>query len=288
MAKAQFKIVVFLLALSFLAATLFLAIYYIKKDYLPERQAIEEIANYYAEPPPPPDPGAKLYDEAMALLKNGEVDAGKATLLRLMAIYEDSARFADARRVVGEINMDQLLSKRPMPGKLDYVVKRGDALAAIARNNHTTLEYIKLINHTDGVTIHPGDRLVLFPLEFGIEIDLGAKDLGLTHQGKLFKAYPILAYELPPTFRLPVELKASSKTAWIGDETIRPTDERLSDSTKWIQCSRPGSQLGITIAAGDVSDEEKKRLPTGIFVADKDMEELYTIVREGAIVEIKK
>ncbi|CAN5186815.1 hypothetical protein BH23VER1_BH23VER1_36750 [soil metagenome] len=288
MAKAQFKIVIFLLALSFLAASVFVAFYYVEKDYLPEKRAIKEIANYNAEPPPPPDPGAKMFDEAMALLGDGQIDAGRSTLLRLMTIYADSGRYHDARRIVGEINMDQLLSRRPMTGKLDYVVKRGDALAAIARNHRTSLEYIKLVNAIDGIRIHPGDRLVLFPLEFGIEIDLGANELVLTHQEKFFKAYRLQEYELPPTFRLPVQLKVGSKSAWIGEDRIPSTDERLSEAYKWIQCTRPGSAIGMVIAAGDAPEEQKKRLPSGIFVADKDMEELFTVVREGAIVSISK
>jgi len=288
MARVHIRIVVFLLAAAFLAASVLVAIFMVNKQLLPERQAIKEIAELKAEPPPAPDPGAKDYEAALELVKKGHVDEGRGALLRMLQTYKESARYADAERAVGEINMDQLFSRRPMPGKLDYVVKRGDALAAIARKNRTTIQYMMIVNELDpGVVIQPGDRLVLFPLEFSLEIDFGARRLTLLHKGDFFKNYKVLSYVLPPGFRLPKKLQLVKRSAWVGEESVSWNDARYAESAKWLQCSR-GGRSAIVIACGEGEHSQKKRLPHAVFLTDRDMEELHTVLRRGAVVSLQK
>ena len=164
MARVQIRIVAMVLALSFLGASVLVAYRYLKQEWIPEQQVIREIEAHYEEPPAPPDPGIEYYDDALELVRTGRADEAKDLMLQLMDVFEDSNRVALCEEAVGEMNLDALFSRRPMEGKLEYVVKRGDALSAIARKNRTTIAYMRQVNTMRSLTIHPGDRLVLFPL----------------------------------------------------------------------------------------------------------------------------
>ena len=295
MTRVYIRILASLFALAVLAGTV-LGVYYIYKEtYLPEKQRDMEVRTLLTSTAPKADLGKKQFDQAMDLIRKGELDAAKRLLTEIMEVYQDSSRYQDARRVMGEMNLDRLFSRAPMPGKLEYTAVRGDSLQLIAQRFRTTLAYIKRVNHLLGSVVHPNDRLIVYPLDLSVQVDLPNKRLTVLKEGRYFKDYDINGHHLPyPS--LPEQTSIGDKPAWINDKKIQPTDDRYASARKWLQttgkpgrpgivfCTPPRAELAnpapTTAPAGD---------PTpGIYLHESDIEELSTLVRAGASVQFLK
>ena len=295
MTRVYIRILASLFALAVLAGTV-LGVYYIYKEtYLPEKQRDMEVRTLLTSTAPKADLGKKQFDQAMDLIRKGELDAAKRLLTEIMEVYQDSSRYQDARRVMGEMNLDRLFSRAPMPGKLEYTAVRGDSLQLIAQRFRTTLAYIKRVNHLLGSVVHPNDRLIVYPLDLSVQVDLPNKRLTVLKEGRYFKDYGISGHHLPyPS--LPEQTSIGDKPAWINDKKIQPTDDRYASARKWLQttgkpgrpgivfCTPPRAELAnpapTTAPAGD---------PTpGIYLHESDIEELSTLVRAGASVQFLK
>lgn len=295
MTRVYIRILASLFALAVLAGTV-LGVYYIYKEtYLPEKQRDMEVRTLLTSTAPKADLGKKQFDQAMDLIRKGELDAAKRLLTEIMEVYQDSSRYQDARRVMGEMNLDRLFSRAPMPGKLEYTAVRGDSLQLIAQRFRTTLAYIKRVNHLLGSVVHPNDRLIVYPLDLSVQVDLPNKRLTVLKEGRYFKDYDISGHHLPyPS--LPEQTSIGDKPAWINDKKIQPTDDRYASARKWLQttgkpgrpgivfCTPPRAELAnpapTTAPAGD---------PTpGIYLHESDIEELSTLVRAGASVQFLK
>jgi LysM repeat protein len=280
--------VAFLVALAFLGAAVAAAYFLLSKELIPEKLAAEELEQFHADPPPPPDPAARVFAEAQAMIRDGEPLAARGHLLHLVEVYADSPTVPAAKQVIGEINLDQLLSRRPMPGKLDYLVKRGDVLSLIAKNHRTTVAYIQKVSPVGQRVIQPGDRLVLFPMEFDLTLDLSAATLTIEHKGKFFHQYPVVAGTAPTGLKLPTKLQVSNRTASVDGEQVSELDPRLAAADKWVQCKRPSSNAGLVFASESAPDGEHGPLPNTVRFPDGAMEELYTVLRPGLVVAVNE
>jgi len=220
-----------------------------------------------------PDLGIREFEQIAELLKKGETMTARERLYYLMEYYPDSAALPEARRIVGEINSDLLLSKIPLDGKAEYTVKSGDALAAIARNHNTTIDYIMRANGRISSVIHPGDRLTVYPLEFEMVIGKSEQMLRLELGGLFFKEYPVVRFVLPPQLKPPVKTEIKDRVAWFGENRVLFNDKNYLKSKKWIQTAHPG----LIIRPFNGSDGGQQDF--GILVAPEDMEELFTLVR---------
>jgi hypothetical protein len=210
----------------------------------------------------------------------------------MLDIYRDSPHATEARRIIGEINMERLFSRNPMPGKRDYVVKPGDSLLRIEKGSLTTIPFLRALNKLSSTVLQPGDRLVYQPLEFEIEVDAGRKLLTLFRKSagsdarEFFKEYPIPAIVLPPGTRKVVQTQIHEKAAWLGEKRIGSTDPKYAYARKWLQTtSRPG-RPGLVLRPVSENvvpapDDEDAKPAFGVFLEDGDIEELNTIVRPG-------
>lgn len=298
MARIYFRILASLFALAVLAGTV-LGVYYIYKEtWLPEQQRDKEVRALLEVNAPKADPGRKQFDQAMHLIRQGDMQGARRLLTEITEVYQDSSRFQDSRRVLGEMNLDRLFSRAPMPGKLEYSTARGDSLQAIAKRFRTTLAYIKRVNHLLGNVVHPDDRLIVYPLDLGLEVNLAGKVLTLTKDGKFFKEYPILGMHLPyPS--LPEQTTIGDKPAWVEDKKIQPTDERYPGARKALQTAGRGGRGGITFCAPPRARPVTEQEPAGpeakataetpgIFLNPTDIEELSTVLRVGSPVQFLK
>lgn len=285
MARVYIRILAALFALAVLAVTGFGAYYLYRENYLPERKRNEEVHELLSTPAPKADPGRKEFDKAMDLIRQGDFVGSRRLLVEITEVYRDSSRYQDARRVLGEMNLDRLYSRAPMPGKLEYSIRRGDSLVAIAKRFRTTISFVKRVNNLLGNIVHPDDRLIIYPLDFTLEVDLAGDRLTLLKDGRYFKDYAIVGRKFTHS-RLPKDTTIGDKPAWLGSKKIPDTDENYFAATKWLQTE--GSK-GVTIcaaprarpveASGAAADEAQ--IPPGIYLDDDSIEELSTLVRVG-------
>ena len=161
-----------------------LGVFYVwEKMIFPERAIEQEIVELRKKKKEKIDHGARVYKEAVALLSTGALRGGVEKLHELMKFYDDSKFYPEAKRVVGEINVDRLLSKSITPGKHEYIVKGGDSLVRIAQSKNSTVGYVIHVNHRMGAKLQKGDQLIVSPLNFSILISLSSSTLTLRAEG---------------------------------------------------------------------------------------------------------
>jgi hypothetical protein len=193
----------------------------------------------------PPDPGIKRFDKAMEIMKSGDLNSGHEALYDLLRHFPESSRAPEARRIVGEMNMDMLFSRELNKDMKEYTVQPRDALTTIAHKNQTTIVCLLRSNAMMSPALQPGDHLVVFPLDFDIVVSLGAKRLTLLRNGRFFKDYPAADIRLIPGMKIPaatgaLELTIKETAAWVNGNRTIPTDPKFSESDKWLVTSKVG------------------------------------------------
>lgn len=282
MAQVHIRIVAALAALSVLTVTVLGAIYMYRENIKPEQERKKEVRNLLKQPGPKADPGRKIHDQAMELIRRREMDAAREKLTEIIEVYRDSERYAPARLVLGEMNMDRLFARTPMPGKLEYTVTSKDRLNALAAKFRTTISYIQRVNNLLGSVIHPGDRLVVYPLEFEVEVDLEGKRLTVLKDGRFFKDYTIVSHHLPFP-NLSKETTIGEISGWVNDKKVRPDSDQYSAAQKRLQTAGRGSRNGVIFCPEPPPPpaEGAQPSPPGIYLSAEDMQELSTILRPG-------
>ena len=121
---------------------------------------------------PDVDPGEKAFQRAHELLALGKLDEAREKLTTIVNVFPSSPSAPVARRIVGEMNLDEILSTAHMAGKKTHIVKRGNSFLSIAAEYHTTLD---MIMHLNGMmelkNIQPGEELIVMPLNFRLLIE---------------------------------------------------------------------------------------------------------------------
>lgn len=280
----RFKFFLAFLALLICVGGVAGAYFYWKKFAEPEIGVVAQMEGTAEIMKEKPDLGKRHFDEAVELLKEGELVSARDRLRYLMTYFPESKTFHEAKRVVGEVNLDLLLSNIPQPKKTIYTVKRGDALVTIARRNRTTIDYIMRANGKTTALIYPDEELVVYPLEFRVEIDLEKKLITVYDEDLFFKEYEITGTNLPPDLKAPISTTIQEKVAWFGERPLNFTDANYMNCSKWIRTGK----IGLFIRKGAAEGEEEDSSAFGVKVSKADMEELFTILRIGAKVSLVK
>ncbi len=226
------------------------------------------------------DPGAKVFQKAHELLAVGKLAEARAKLITLVNIFPASSAAPVARRIVGEMNLDDLLSSTHMEGKITYAVKRGDSFVAIAARHKTTIECLMSLNSMMELKgIQPGEELVVLPLDFRVLVEAHRKVLSLWDGGRFLREYPILhlgaavGHDLPRT-------TISSKAAEHDGKRVQPQGKEYRAAGKVIQLAKSS----VLIRGWDGTGDK----PVGaILVESQDMEELSLLTRVGNEVEFR-
>jgi hypothetical protein len=274
-------------------------VYFWEKVRKPEQELIDGLSLIKSEDVALPDPGKDMYEDAVVMLRDGKLDEAKGKLFSIMKYYPDSTRVTGARRIIGEFNLDRLLSSDPMPGKVIYEVKRGDSLNLIANRNASTIGFIMRANNMTNTTIHPGEQMVVFPLKFSVIVNLSERTLTLTLDDQFFKEYPVDRVRLPVGVTAPFATEISDKVCYYENKRIVLSDSRVHFADKWIQTKRIGFVLaaaaeddnGAAVASGGPAgrasgDESDDEFFAGVFLSPPDLEELFTLLRVSTPVSV--
>ena len=294
----RFKILVFVLTLALLGGTFLAAYWFYDTIDQPERLAEQQLLRRQQQTNkgPATDPSAPSFQKINDALAAGQLEDVHEQLNRLLKVYPDSPWESEARRMLGEMNVDRLFSRSPMPGKRDYIVKSGDSLAKIEKGSLTTIPFLKRLNNLSSLNLQPGDRLVYQPLEFELEVRLADEVLTVRQKAAagldpiFFKNYRLTAVVVSPAFPKVLKTQIQEKPAWVGDRKVLATDPQYAFARKQLLTTgRPG-RPGVLFRP----DSERVSVPAGgvtavlqgIFLDDGDLEELSTILRTGTPVVI--
>lgn len=289
MARAQFKLLVFFFTIGLLLASVATAWWFYARVMRPEMRVKSEIAQLQSGEVPRLDPGQRRFEAAVEQIKQGKLDEGREALYNLLRQFPDSPTCAEARRIIGEINLDRLFSPTYLEGKIDYIVQPGDrGLLAIASKHKTSLDAITRLNGLRGNTIHPGDHLLIMPMDFDFAVQTREKKVVVLRNGRFFAEYAAVDVRLPQGFRLPAQLKLGTKSASAGGKTLSPTENGYLEADKWIPGGKPGVVIRTVPPARAVpvdapaAPAAEPVQETGIFLRREDMEEVFAMARSGA------
>lgn len=279
---ARLKLLLAFFALMILATGVAAAAYYWKKFVLPEKEVEVVISGKSEEEKP--DLGRKHYIRALKFIEEGELLSARNELQYMLDIYPESPTIGEGKRVLGEVNLDLIVSKIPMERKSEYKVKRGDAWSTIARRSRTTYDYMMRANAKTTTYIYPNEDLTVYDLDCSADIDLQNSTLTVREGERFIKEYRILDQNLPSQFPSSTKTTISEKVAWFNGRSVRFTDPNYLQSRKWIRTGRNGLFIQQQIEEEEVEDQSKK--PYGVMVSEADMQELFTILRGGATVRV--
>lgn len=225
------------------------------------------------------EPGDRAFSKAHELIALGKIAEGREKLMAIVNVFPTSTAAPKARRIVGEMNLDEILSSDFTEGKTNYEVKRGDSYFAIAGRNDTSLD---ILMHLNGMmelkNLQPGDELQLVPLNYRIVIEPQRKSLSLWDGAKFICEYIIVNMD-------GVALNSgktiiASRRATLDGRSVDPTAKNYRAASKSIILKSPSLQ----ILPYDADDETP---PHGLFLREPDIEELFLLTRTGNEVEIR-
>ena len=162
------------------------------------KEEIELKKEQRGEVPPEPVPDISLaeFQAAAQLRQEAKLAEARDALIAFIQKYPAGLHLEEAKDLLGEVNVDILLSRYPSPEKTEYVVKSGDVLAKIARKLKTTPELIMRINNMSGTMLRIGERLLISHPDFSVFIQRKAQIVVLLDHGQFFKRYHVKTVRL--------------------------------------------------------------------------------------------
>ncbi|MCH1508855.1 MAG: hypothetical protein L7T84_06605 [Akkermansiaceae bacterium] len=235
-------------------------------------------------------PGQREYDRALELLAMDREDEAVEKLLFIQNLYSDTENGTEARRILGEINLDEILSIENMSNKVIYTIKPGEGYLNVANNSRTTLDCMMFLNGLLEMSpLHVGDELVVMSLNFKLVVDLAKRRIELFRPDEekkehiFVKDYPIMKLDLASLRTKSIHSKISRKQGEIKGEVVRPALSDYRHATKVL-----GFKAGRHfIQMRPVPERDEEDPGRGIFLMNSDMEELSMLIRIGNEVEIK-
>ena len=296
MTRAQLKLLIFLITVGLLLGSVATAYWFYMRVIRPEMVVKSEIEKIQKADVPLRDPGVKRFEAAADLIRVGRLDEGREAMYNLLRQFPESPTCEEAKRIIGEINLDRLFSPTYLEGKVDYIVQPGDrGLLAIAQKHKTSLDAIVRLNGLRGNTIHPGDHLLIMPVDFDFAVNVTDKKVVVLRQGRFFAEYPAVDVRLPAGFRVPAEVKLATKSASLDGKPVAASDEAYLDAEKVIPAAnRPGVVLRTVpvarVESGEGKGSEVASLTPqfGIFMLREDLEEVFAMARSGASLKLIK
>jgi hypothetical protein len=234
------------------------------------------------------DPGAKVFDKAAELIAVGDLTGAREKLRTVVSVYPRSKSAPEARRIVGEMNLDELLSASRMEGKAVHIVRSGESFLGIAAKHNTTLDCIMHLNGLlDLKRLHPGEELIVMPLELRVQIDPARKVLSLWEgSGRFVKEYSLLSMNLSGQ-KGGLRTKITSKSGLVGNRRVTPGMKDYRDSAKVFALEKTSLQIRSLDPAAAPADGEDLTPGAGFHLAVEDIEELALLLRPGNEVEIR-
>lgn len=228
------------------------------------------------------NPGDLAFERAVELVATGRYDEAEEKLRFIVNFDPNSGAADEARRILGEIHLDRVLSTEDMEGKSIYKVVGGDSFLKIAKKHETTLDCIMHLNGLQGMDrLHPGDELVVMPLNFDLKLDVERKRLSLWKAGNFVKTYRILDTRVPRGLSRVTRTQVRNKTGVHEGKAYPTTSDFYRGASKVLTLAVRGLQIR------GVPGEDEDDPGNGFFLAEADMEELVLLLRAGNAVEIR-
>ncbi|MBB5353707.1 hypothetical protein HNR46_003968 [Haloferula luteola] len=228
------------------------------------------------------DPGAKLFEKARQSLAVGDLTVARDRLNQISTQFPHSAVAPETRRILSEMNLDDLLDPAKTDNKILYKVRRGDSYLAIASRHDTSLDMIVYLNGLFGLgNLQPDDELLLMPLDFKLLVEPERRVVSLWKGDGFIAEFP--AEEMVGLGSSRVT-KIESKAGEKDGRRIPPSHANYRGATKVLTLSKPNAEITV---APEVAPSGDEGLAAGIYLKPEYLEELALLLRPGNEVEIR-
>jgi hypothetical protein len=262
---ARFKILIFLLSMTLLAAVLGGTWWFYTRVFNRDQIVDREIKQMSGNKQSPPDPGLRRFDKAVESIQSGNLEEGRDLLYEMLRHFPDSRRAPEAKRILGEMNLDYLFSVNQNKSRKDHIVQPGESLGLIARKNGTNVETLMRANGMMSTSLQPSDHMFVFPIDFQIVINATRKTVTLLRNGSFFKEYVAVDVRLPPGMKpLPanskpgdqpgVVMEINDRAAYYHGRRVQPTDVNFMSADKWLLTAKAGFSIRALPKAKAESD----------------------------------
>ena len=270
-------------------AALVMALNWGKSHFLvPEIEGQEMLLELESTKLPDVEPGDRASQRAAELIATGDFEEAKKKLHFIINFSPGSPAASEARRILGEIYLDEIFAPGENVWKKKHVVKRGEFALNLAKKYETTLDCMMVVNQLNRLQIHPGDELYMVALNFNVRIDLKRKALSLRRtisteprRDEFVKDYKIERFRLPSQKKSFVQTKVKDKKGMVGEQTLSTSIEAYRGARKVSWLDTKGWQIRAMPDEGDELPEGN-----GFFLARADVEELALLLRVNNAVEI--
>src|SRR6266568_4503870 len=232
-------------------------------------------------PAPTPDISLPEFQAAAKLRQEDKLTEARDAFSVFVQKYPTDLHAEEAKDLLGEVNIDILLSRTPSPEKQEYIVKPGDVLAVISRRLKTTPELIMRMNNMSGTMLHIGERRLISHPEFSIVIQRKAKLVVLLDHGAFFKQYHVREEKLSP--KQPA--KVAETMAWRDGKRVGFGTKEFLGSTRWIRLGAAAYTL-YSVADSAHPEVTQPPPPQGLGLDATDLEELSGLVNNRTPVTI--
>lgn len=203
----------------------------------------------------------------------------------LLAQANDPALMASLETLLGQLNIELILSQAPMPEKEEYVVRSGDSLERIARKFKTTVDLIKKGNALQRPVLHPGDRLRVFTGKFTLAISKSRNDLVLKANDRFFKRYRVGTgkFGTTPVGTFVITEKIEQPPWWRPDGKMIPFGDKENVlGTRWMSLqatSTTNAVRGYGLHGTWEPETIGQQASAGcVRLANSDVEELFLLI----------
>src|SRR6266404_4026511 len=186
---------------------------------------------------PTPDISLPEFQAAAKLRQEDKLTEARDALSVFVQKYPTDLHAEEAKDLLGEINVDILLSRTPSPEKQEYIVKPGDVLQRVAHKVKSTPELIMRMNNMSGTMLHIGERLLISHHDFAIVVQRKPQLLVVLNRGGFFKQYHLQEEKLGAKQPSKVTTKVAEVMAWNGGKRVGFGTKEFIGSTRWIRLS---------------------------------------------------
>jgi LysM repeat protein len=254
---------------------------FVKEDIAVKKEQRGEVT-----PAPAPDISLPEFQAAAQLRQEGKLTEARDALIAFIQKYPSGKHLEEARDLLGEVNVDILLSRHPSPEKTEYVVKSGDVLAKIARKLKTTPELIMRMNNMSSTMLHIGEHLLISHPDFAIVIQRKANLVVLLNHGVFFKQYHVRETKLSPKQPSKITAKVAETMAWKGGKRVGLGSKEYLGSTRWIRIAGAAGYTLYSMPDSAHPNLDQPPPPVGLGLAASDVEELSSLVNNRTPVTI--
>jgi LysM repeat protein len=237
-------------------------------------------------PPPVVDVSLPEFEAAVKLRQDGKLAEARDALVALIQKYPSGKHLDEARDLLGEVNVEILLSRYPSSEKIEYIVKSGDVLAKIARKLKTTPAMIMRMNNMSGTMLRIGDRLLISNPDFSMVIQRKANLVVLLNHGVFFKQYHVREAKLSPKQPAKITTKVAETMAWKGGQRVGFGSKEYLASSKWVRFAGAAGYTLYSVPDSTHPNIDQPPPPSGLGLAATDLEELSTLVNNRTLVTI--